>query len=59
MRELLRAFLFFTRTERRGLFVWLVLILFVVVGGKIYRDRQEQATLTPDALEAQQKALKE
>lgn len=59
MRKLLRAFLFFSRTERRGLIVWLALIVLVVVGGKIYSYRQEQATLTPDALEAQQKALKE
>ena len=59
MRKLLRAFLFFSRTERRGLLVWLALILLVIIGGKIYTCRQEQATLAPDALEAQQKALKE
>ena len=59
MRKLLRAFLFFTRSERRGLLVWLALILLVIIGGEIYTCRQEQATLAPDALEAQQKALKE
>ena len=59
MRKLPRAFLFFSRTERRGLIVWMILILLVILVEKIYSYRQAQRTFTAEALEAQKEAVKD
>lgn len=59
MRKLPRAFLFFSRTERRGLIVWMILILLVILVEKIYSYRQARRTFTAEALEAQKEAVKD
>lgn len=59
MRKLLRAFFFFSRTERRGLIVWTVLILLIILAGEIYSYRQSQLISTHETQEAHERAVKE
>ena len=56
MRKFLRAFFYFSRAERRGLIVWLALILLVIGVGEYISSRN---MLAPQTQEVQQEKLEE
>ena len=59
MRRFFRAFFYFSRSERRGLVVWLILIFLVILVNGIYSDRQHGISFTEKGLEVQEEAVEE
>ncbi len=59
MRGFFRAFFYFSRSERRGLIVWLTLIWGVILANGVYRYRQSRVPSTEEELEAQKEAVEE
>ena len=59
MKRLLKDFLYFSRTERRGILVLCLLILLASAGARLYRHYREKAALTAAEGQAEQARMQQ